>query len=417
MIECARSACRAAIVILFVTQPRRNNVAKRPRFSRWRRLPGVFRTGDHRPDASGTELDRIILYVPARILDLAEALAEKAGVASIQDYCGLLLMQAIENERVRQKIAGFESQARAARRIERDRRRSRLSRRVAEAVGREGRGRRRAAAAADAPIFIDDPTRSRGVSIPSRRPLRPIDSAAEPVRSRAAEPAPEHEPIQVRVVPASDLVPPDVLMPMVQLMNDRSAAEILASHVGMDEDEWGFLPCLRRGEAVPAAKVAELEAALERLEQELRGSESLDRRIAHSLYRLALESQVLLTDAWPGVFDDRVIQAIRTVQEAVERILSDQDIRFYPPEQTGVGATELTAPAAWPGTRGGLHSVTAAWPTRSFSPATRRPSARRFASRLRSAGRSIRKAERPRSTTAARPGGPASRSARPRSAG
>ena len=83
-------------------------MAKRPRFSRWRRLPGVFRTGDHRPDASGTDLDRIILYVPARILNVAEALAEKAGVTSIQDYCGLLLMQAIENERVRQKVAGFE---------------------------------------------------------------------------------------------------------------------------------------------------------------------------------------------------------------------------------------------------------------------------------------------------------------------
>ena len=69
-------------------------MAKRPRFSRWRRLPGVFRTGDHRPTDSGTDLDRIILYIPARILDLAEALAEKAGVPTVQDYCALLLMQA-----------------------------------------------------------------------------------------------------------------------------------------------------------------------------------------------------------------------------------------------------------------------------------------------------------------------------------
>ena len=51
------------------------------------------------------------------------------------------------------------------------------------------------------------------------------------------------------------------------------------------------------------------------------------------LHRLALESQVLLTDAWPGVFDERVITAIRTVQEAVERILSGQDIRYYPTPQ------------------------------------------------------------------------------------
>ena len=82
---------------------------KRPRFSRWRRLPGVFRTGDNRPTDSGTELDRIILYVPARILDLAEALAEKAGVPTVQDYCALLLMQALENERVQQKVADFEA--------------------------------------------------------------------------------------------------------------------------------------------------------------------------------------------------------------------------------------------------------------------------------------------------------------------
>ena len=103
---------------LFVTQPEGDAVAKRPRFSRWRRLPGVFRTGDNRPEDSGTELDRIILYVPARILDLAESLAEKAGVPSIQDYCGLLLMRAIENERVRQKVADIELTAGPARGIE-----------------------------------------------------------------------------------------------------------------------------------------------------------------------------------------------------------------------------------------------------------------------------------------------------------
>ena len=50
--------------------------------------------------------------------------------------------------------------------------------------------------------------------------------------------------------------------------------------------------------------------------------------MAHALHRLALESQVLLTDAWPGAFDGRMIAAIRTVQEAVERILSGQDIRY-----------------------------------------------------------------------------------------
>ena len=92
-----------------LTQGRTTTVPKRPRFSRWRRLPGVFRTGEHRPTDSGTDLDRIILYVPARILDLAEALAEKAGVPTVQDYCALLLMQSLENERVQQKVADFEA--------------------------------------------------------------------------------------------------------------------------------------------------------------------------------------------------------------------------------------------------------------------------------------------------------------------
>jgi hypothetical protein len=117
---------------------------------------------------------------------------------------------------------------------------------------------------------------------------------------------------------------------MVLLMSDSSPQETLARHVGSGTDEHGFLPCLRRGEPVPAAKVAELNRALSQLEEELRGAQAIDRKAAHALHRLALESQVLLTDAWPGAFDEHVVADIRTVQEAVERILSGQDIRYYP---------------------------------------------------------------------------------------
>ena len=108
----------------------------------------------------------------------------------------------------------------------------------------------------------------------------------------------------------------------------RRRLEVLWRHVGFDGDDRAFLPCLRRGVPVPAARSAELIRALNQLEIEHRGAEVLDRRMAHALHRLALESQVLLTDAWPGVFDARMIAAIRTVQEAVERILSGQDIRY-----------------------------------------------------------------------------------------
>ena len=59
--------------------------------------------------APGNELDRIILYLPARSLDLAEALAEKAGIPAIQDYCGRLLNQALESEKDRQKVIEIEA--------------------------------------------------------------------------------------------------------------------------------------------------------------------------------------------------------------------------------------------------------------------------------------------------------------------
>ena len=144
------------------------------------------------------------------------------------------------------------------------------------------------------------------------------------------------------------------LKPTVRPMSDQTAMEIIARHVGAGDDERGFLPCLRRGEAVPFGKVAELTKALGDLEDELRGAQVVDRRTAHALHRLALESQVLLTDAWPGAFDERVVAAIRTVQEAVERILSGQDIRYYPPPAAPSSEqAALTATTAWPTTGAG----------------------------------------------------------------
>ena len=153
-----------------------------------------------------------------------------------------------------------------------------------------------------------------------------LEPAVLPVPSESADPEFEPERLQIRVVPAADSFPPAVVKPMVQPMIDRSADLILLRHVATDLDRSGFLPCLRRGEPVPSAKLVELEGALERLGEELRGTETINRRTAHALYRLALESQVLLTEAWPGVFDERVIQAIRTVQDTVERILAGQDV-------------------------------------------------------------------------------------------
>ena len=48
---------------------------------------------------------------------------------------------------------------------------------------------------------------------------------------------------------------------------------ILAARRDRARIEWGFLPCLRRGEPVPAVKAAELIYALNQLEEELDGAD------------------------------------------------------------------------------------------------------------------------------------------------
>ena len=178
-------------------------------------------------------------------------------------------MRAIEDERVRQKIAGFESRRGPLEGLKEIAADPGLSRRVAQAGRWESRGspsRSRATADAD---FHRDSTRCRGVLSGARgRASQCALAAVEPGPSGGA--GPERERLQVRVLPQADPVSPAILTPMVQLMNDRSASEILSSHVAMGENEWAFLPCLRR-EGVPEGKVAELEAcAFGQLQKESR---------------------------------------------------------------------------------------------------------------------------------------------------
>jgi len=320
-------------------------VAKRPRFSRWRRLPGVFRTGENRPVDSGTDLDRVILYIPARILDLAEVLADKAGVPTVQDYCALLLMQALENERVQRKVSDFEARRgplEGFKEIANDpdylaewQERS-GARPEAPSAGRAGNHdpAGKSPPAVNQPITVD-------IAL-AEGDLRQLESVPENHGDDVAGDEQKRDQLQSIVdEPDAGVIPIVSLDHTVVKMTDSAAVDVVSRHAGSGEDQWGFLPCLRRGEPVPAVKAAELIYALNQLEGELKGADTIERRTAHHLYRLALESQVLLTDAWPGVFDERVITAIRTVQEAVERILSGQDVRYYPAPATS-GSEQTT---------------------------------------------------------------------------
>jgi hypothetical protein len=322
-----------------------SNVAKRPRFSRWRRLPGVFRTGENRPTDSGTDLDRIILYVPARILDLAETLADKAGVPTVQDYCALLLMQALENERVQRKVSDFEA------------RRGPLEglKQIANDIHYLAEWQTQSGTRPEAPSPDRAGNRDpAGKSPPVVNEPITVDIALADSDVRSLESAPKNDgldfaeeeetrdqPRSIVIEPFAEVIPFVSLDPTVVKMTESAAVDVVSRHAGSGDDPWGFLPCLRRGEPVQAVQAAELIYALNQLEGELKGADTIERRTAHHLYRLALESQVLLTDAWPGVFDDRVITAIRTVQEAVERILSGQDFRYYPAQESS-GSEQTT---------------------------------------------------------------------------
>ncbi len=109
------------------------------------------------------------------------------------------------------------------------------------------------------------------------------------------------------------------------------AALAVLRHAAMaDDDPNGFLATLRRGESVPEPVVGELLQALNALEVEYRNAAAIDRRVAYALHRLAFEGQILHTDAWAGALNAETVNTLRIVQEAVDRILSGEDIRYYP---------------------------------------------------------------------------------------
>jgi hypothetical protein len=273
-------------------------MAKRLRFSRWRRLPGVYRIGQKKPPDPNLEEQRLTLYVPWALLDRAEALARKAGVETVQEYCKQLLCQAIEAE---------EAHAR-----------------VAELQAKRGPLEGLDAIASD-PEYLAEWTalagpRGRAAPLVTRLPNAPPPAVALPLEN----------PI---------MIPNETPPPLSIVASQASAIVLRHAALGGAEDPTAFLPTLRRGEPVNAAAAQELVQALRDLEVEFRSATSLDRRLAYALHRLAFEGQVLMTDAWRGVaVDGATIDTLRIVQEAVDRVLSGEDIRYFAPGTSPEGA-------------------------------------------------------------------------------
>lgn len=93
-------------------------------------------------------------------------------------------------------------------------------------------------------------------------------------------------------------------------------------------DPSSFLAALRRGEPPEPGAARELLDALAALERSYQGEGWIERRVAFALHRLAFEGQVLLTDAWGRLADAQTVSLLRAVQEAVDRVLSGEDIRY-----------------------------------------------------------------------------------------
>src|SRR5437763_17147902 len=83
-------------------------LSKRRRFSRWRRLPGVYRFGDDKPTDPHQEPQRLTLYVAGTVLDRAEMQAIRHGLRDAQEYCTEILLRAIDAEHVREQMADVE---------------------------------------------------------------------------------------------------------------------------------------------------------------------------------------------------------------------------------------------------------------------------------------------------------------------
>jgi hypothetical protein len=254
-------------------------VAQPLRFSRWKRIAGLKRAREHMVTTHLQERDRLTLYLPGRVIERAETLAARSGLPTVQAYCEGLLERAIAAEHARIKV--------------------------------------------DASVMMNDVYSSLDEMIgESGGPIEPVDEESSPenvvvvASERKLEVAPQR---------------PDRVEPSDQAVTAADTLARLLHHAALDRDPAsnGFLGTLRRGERPSEEVVRDLDHVLAELDGLLRGRMEIDRRIAYTLHRLALEAQVLLSDAWTHLANDRaLVDQVYAMQQAVDHILSGHEISY-----------------------------------------------------------------------------------------
>lgn len=272
-------------------------MSKPLRYSRWRRLPGLHRITERRLPDHRSELQRLTLYLPGSALDAAERLALESGAGTVQSYCEDLLRRALESEVARGRVES-------------------------------------AAALASLDAIASDPDYLAEWSSRSALERLAVADAVAALAESWSEPEAQESGEEASEVEGESLATEPVRADIaVSGGPPADPADVVFRHAAIGpEDPAGFLPTLRRGEPVAPGAAGELMQALVDLERRLRDERLLDRRLSYALHRLAFEGQVLLTDAWPNLAADQAtVDVLRMIQEAVDRILSGEDIRYYAP--------------------------------------------------------------------------------------
>ncbi len=239
------------------------------------RVPGTFQSYQKEGLNVSSEPQRIVLYLPIELLDRIEQRALTEGMDSLQRYCEQLIINAFGDLDQRPKPK-FESSP-------------------------------------DPPVV--------------RNALRSLDENLDLIESlsEAEEAMPsQQEEIRVASAPTSTM-----LFEAIPEIVDDAVATIL-QHAGInDPQQRGLLSRLRASDQIDPNAFFGLWNALEQLENSLRESPILDRRLGFALHRLGFEGQILVSEPVSGtVFEEHVIQFVRLIQEKVDRILSGQDIRY-----------------------------------------------------------------------------------------
>lgn len=247
----------------------------------WRpRLLGSFRTGQDRPANLGNEPQRLVLYLPGSALDEAERQSIGAGAKDLQRYCETVLLRHIEAQQTRNRV----------RRLE------------AERGNLEG-----LRAVSSDPDYLAELSQLRFASSPAPppRPAPDNPSPSSPERT-GSHPFP-------------------LLLSVVE------------RHAGLSPNSTdpSLAACLSTGSIPSSSSLAELASTLEALHNHFTSEPHLPRPAAFALHRLALVAQVFITGSWyASTPDPTLLSSLRWIQEAVDRILSGQEIRYDDPEMT-----------------------------------------------------------------------------------